>query len=385
MSAPVDVYVVAGEASGDLHAGNLVRALRARKPGLRARGLGGPRLAQAGCEVSIDLTEFAVMGIIRVLPLLGRFIDVVNVFRAELLAYKPKAVVLIDYPGLNFILARLARGLGIPVVYYCCPQLWAWAPWRVKKLQRCANLLLVIFPFEEACFRGGAAAVKYVGHPMCDELAGIDCAAARREVRAQCGVADTETLVGIFPGSRRQEVAGLAAPMAAAARVLGERHANVKFAFSCFKEKYAPLYPAGVPVVMGPGERLMAACDCAAVASGTASLELAYFRKPMTVVYPLSRWKQRLFAAIATTPFISTVNVLAGKEIVGEHFLARPGDLDAVIEELSRFLSDKGAYAACVRALGEVAGECLQPGASARAAAEILALIDAPRPQVNVE
>ncbi len=383
MSESVDVYVVAGEASGDLHAGNLVRALKARKPDLRVRGLGGPRLAQAGCDVAIDLTEFSVMGIVRVLPLIGRFIDVINVFHAELRAYKPKAVVLIDYPGLNFILAGIARRLGIPVVYYCCPQLWAWAPWRVKKLRRLANLLLVIFPFEEAFFRGGAAAVKYVGHPVCDELASLDLAAVRREVRAQCGAADSETLVGFFPGSRRQEVAGLVGPLSAAARVLGERHPGVKFAFSCLKEEYASLFPRDFPVLAGPGERLMAACDCAAVASGTASLELAYFRKPMTVVYPAARWKQKLFALLATTPFLSTVNVLAGRELVSEHLLAHPEDLDPVIEELSRFIADNAAKAAYDAALGEIAERCLLPGASARAAGEILALIDAQRPAVK--
>ena len=181
MSDAGGIYIVAGEASGDLHAANLVRALQALRPGIETRGMGGPRLAETGCAVSVDLTEFAVMGLVRVVPLLGRFLEVINRFRDELAARRPAAVVLIDYPGLNFILAGVARRLAIPVVYYCCPQLWAWAPWRVRKLQRLARLLLVIFPFEEEFFRGGAAAVKYVGHPICDALAAIDRGAAARE------------------------------------------------------------------------------------------------------------------------------------------------------------------------------------------------------------
>lgn len=376
MSDAGGIYIVAGEASGDLHAANLVRALQALRPGIETRGMGGPRLAETGCAVSVDLTEFAVMGLVRVVPLLGRFLEVINRFRDELAARRPAAVVLIDYPGLNFILAGVARRLAIPVVYYCCPQLWAWAPWRVRKLQRLARLLLVIFPFEEEFFRGGAAAVKYVGHPICDALAAIDRGAAARELRARCGVGHGETLVGSFPGSRRQEVAGLVGAMAAAARNLAGRHAGVKFAFSCLAESRAAMFPSGLPVITGPGEPLMAACDAAMVASGTAALELAFFRKPMTVVYPLAGWKQTLFRAFTTTPFISTVNLLAGEEVVGERFIARPADVAAAADDLSRFLGDAEARRACERALAEIADKYLLPGASARAAAEILELIE---------
>lgn len=376
MSDAGGVYIVAGEASGDLHAGNLVRALRALRPGLDVRGMGGPRLEEAGCAVSVDLTEFAVMGLVRVVPLLGRFLEVINRFRDELVARRPAAVVLIDYPGLNFILAGVARRLGIPVVYYCCPQLWAWAPWRVRKLRRLARLLLVIFPFEEEFFRGGAAAVKYVGHPICDALAAIDRAAAARELRARCGAGDGETLVGLFPGSRRQEIAGLVAALSETARILGGRHAGVKFAFSCLAESRASMFPAGFPVITGPGERLMAACDAAMVASGTATLELAFFRKPMTVVYPAARWKQKLFKALSTTPRISTVNLLAGTDIVGEHLIAHREDVAAAADDLSRLLGDAEARRACERSLAEIADRYLLPGASARAAAEILELMD---------
>ena len=164
----LDLYIVTGEASGDLHAANLYKELLKRRPGIRCRALGGPRLAAAGCDVPVDLTTFSIMGVTQVLPLLGRFVSVVRFFRRELLALRPKVVVLIDYPGLNFVLARVARSLGIPVAYYICPQVWAWAPWRVRKIKRLATLRLVIFPFEEPFFRDGGGRCEYVGHPLCD-------------------------------------------------------------------------------------------------------------------------------------------------------------------------------------------------------------------------
>lgn len=373
----IDVFVVAGEDSGDMHGANLVRALKAQKPDIQVRGFGGPRLRDAGCELALDLTQFAVMGLLKVLPLVGRFMDVINQFHNELVTARPKVVVLIDYPGLNFILARVARRLGIPVVYYCCPQLWAWAPWRARKIKKLAQKLLVIFPFEKAFFSGGRAEVTHVGHPLCDELSAMDAAETRRSVRSRFDIPDDALLVGLFPGSRRQEVAGLGAIMRDVAARLTEKHPRARFVFSCLKEKYASLIAGknGWPVLHGPGEPLMAACDVALVASGTASLALAFFRKPMVVVYPLARWKRRLFRFLSTTPFICSTNLLAGRRLINEYFVLPGGEnVDHVTQGLSDFLAQEKARSTCRQALAAIGDACLQSGASQRAAQEVLAV-----------
>ncbi len=380
-----DLLIVSGEASGHLHAYNLAKELKSRRPGLRIAAFGTPRMEEAGCELACDISQLAVMGVKKVLPLLGRFIDVINSFRRQLLTAPPKAVVLIDYPGLNFLLARTARHYGVPVIYYCCPQLWAWAPWRAKKIKKNADELLVIFPFEQPFFAGGHAASMYVGHPLCDELSQLDRTTLRAQVRSEFGIKDTELLLGLFPGSRKQEVAGLGPFMVKAAAQLAEGRPRAHFAFSLLDRENEPLLFGGeeddgaqkaietdrLHTFYGSGEPLMAACDAAIVASGTASLELAYFAVPMTVVYPLSKWKQRMFHLLKTTPFISSTNILAGRELVKESLINNEEDFAAVVAEMARLLDRAEAREECAGALRELGRKYLQSGATKRAAAVI--------------
>jgi len=384
----LELYIVAGEPSGDLHGGNLVKALRRLRPELRVRAFGGPRLRAAGAELSADLMQLSIVGVEGIAHHLGTFFDLLDRFRRDLLERRPQVVILIDYPGLNFILAKVARRLGVPVVYYCCPQLWAWAPWRVKKIRKLARLLLVIFPFEVPFFSGGPAEVVYVGHPLGDELVRFPAGETRAEVRRELGVGEKELLVGLFPGSRRQEIAGLSAFMGRAALELRKRAPGLKFAFSCLEDRFRSLLPARGPwnVLGGPGERLMAASDLALVASGTASLELAYFGVPSVVVYPVPKWQQRCFNLFRTTPFISTVNILNRGELIPERLVSgRKSELREVVELLWPYVKDPGARKAGSERLREVTSEVLAPGASSKAAACIAAFCDRCRADGSVE
>ncbi|MBN1418754.1 MAG: lipid-A-disaccharide synthase [Planctomycetes bacterium] len=372
-----DIFIVAGEPSGDLHAANLARAIRRLAPGVRLRGMGGPRMAEAGVDLRVDLTATTVMGVWRVLAGIAHFLGLVRRFRLEIERDPPDGVVLVDYPGLNFALARTAAHCGIPCAYYVCPQLWAWAPWRVRKTQRLFDLLLVIFPFEEAFFSGGRARVRYVGHPLFDELRALDPDGGTR-IRRELGIAGGESILGIFPGSRAQEVSSLVPTLLPAAERIARAVPSCRPVISCHRSALRPAIEEGLrrrrlgfPIVEGSAHPLMQASDIALVASGTATLELAYFETPMVVLYRIAPFERRVFELfIRTSPFISTVNILSGRRIVPEEVLDR--DRPEWVARLAIPLARPGeARERCVEGLSRLRAS-FRPGASERAAREIL-------------
>ncbi len=204
MSDP-KIFIAAGEASGDQHAARLVSALRARRPEWRFVGMGGPKLEAAGVELREDLVERSVMGFLPVLASLGGIFETVARFVEELRRDPPDLLVIVDNPGLNLNLARLARSRGIPVVSYICPQVWAWAPWRIRRVARRSDLLLVIVPFEEELYHAVHPRVRYVGNPVFDHLAAVE---PDREIGqgALPPLPPGARPLALLPGSRRQEI-----------------------------------------------------------------------------------------------------------------------------------------------------------------------------------
>ena len=201
-SKPLTIFFSVGEPSGDLHGANLIRQLQARRPGLKAVGYGGPKMAEAGCQLHADLTALAVMWFARVLVNLHKFWDLGSRADRYFRHHRPDAVVLIDYPGFNWWIARRAKAHGIPVFYYTPPQIWAWARWRVKKMRRLVDHVLCSLPFEEAWLREHGCQATFVGHPFFDEV--------RRYAYDEQFLAEHQNrpgpLVAILPGSRTQEV-----------------------------------------------------------------------------------------------------------------------------------------------------------------------------------
>jgi len=373
-----DIYIVAGEASGDLHAANLARAIHRLAPDVRMRGMGGPRMAEAGVELREDLIATSVMGIRHVMSQLMFFFALLRRFRMELASDPPDAMVLVDFPGFNFALARTAAHRGIPCAYYVCPQLWAWAPWRVQKARRLFDLLLVIFPFEKPFFEGGRARVEYVGHPLFDALAEVDPGDAVR-IREGLGFAGGERVLGLFPGSRTQEVRSLLPTMLPAAERIARAVPGYRPVVSCHRPGLRPAIEEGLrrhrvafPILDGSAHGLMQASAFALVASGTATLELAYFGTPMVVLYRIAPLERRVFDLfILTSPFISTVNILSGGRIVPEAVLDRdrPGWVARTAIPLAR---EGEARARCLDGLARLRPS-FRPGATERAAREILA------------
>lgn len=317
------IFFSVGEPSGDLHGANLIRELHRRDPQIRCVGYGGPKMAEAGCELHEDLTALAVMWLARVLLNLHKFWNYVqranHYFRDE----RPDAVVLIDYPGFNWWIARQAKRYGIPVFYYGTPQIWAWASWRVKKMRRLVDHALCKLPFEEAWLRERGVNATHVGHPYFDQLAVQTYDQAFLDAQA----AQAGPLVTILPGSRTQEVESNLPMLLKAARLVRQQVPAVRFAIAAFKPKHAEMASqmvakAGVPVEIHVGRtpELMRACQSAMACSGSVSLELLYHTRPTAILYSVSKFAYFLQGYFRRVKFITLVNLLAADELYPADF-----------------------------------------------------------------
>ena len=373
--SPTRLYVIAGEASGDTHAASLVRAVREQRPEWSFTGLGGDAMAAAGVELRLNLVDRSVMGISKVVRALGSLVDVAASFLEDLERTRPAAVICVDYPGLNLNLARMARARGIPVIYYICPQVWAWGPWRVRRVASRADLLLVILPFEESVYRAVHPRVHYVGNPLFDHL---------ERVEEQLGLAPPPAngrRVGLFPGSRAHEVEDALPAMLRVARGMSEVADDLEFHVSCHRQGLrepiaSALADSGVQasVVEGDCHGLQRDCYLSLVVSGTATLEQAFFATPMVVMYPARRWELALFRHITTTPYISLVNLVAGRQMVPE-FLFTPGDEQPILDAAIGLL-DPDRREDMHRQLERLRKELFLTGGARRAANRITAFLD---------
>lgn len=316
------MLIVAGEASADLHGARLVREMKAREPGLTFSGIGGKEMEDAGVKILVPSSEMAVVGLTEVFPRLWTIAKAFFTLRAALKAHRLALLILIDYPEFNIPLARSAKRCHVPVLYYICPQIWAWRSGRIKKLAERTDRMAVILPFEEDFYRRRGIAVDYVGHPLMD---GLPSRIERGEVLREKGLERAKPILGLLPGSRKEEVRGLLPVMLKAAEIVLSHHPEMKCVLP-IASTIPPslveslLRPSLVDVTVTRGEiyRTLAACDLALVASGTASLETAIMEIPMIVVYrmsPLSYWTA---TKVVHVPHIALANLVAGTQIVPE-------------------------------------------------------------------
>jgi lipid-A-disaccharide synthase len=312
------LFFSAGEPSGDLHGANLIGALERLNP-VDCLGFGGPRMAAAGCRLLADLTELAVMGVRQVVTHLGQFRKLYRQAVATLRAEQPDAVILIDYPGFNWWIARAAKRLDIPVIYYGVPQLWAWASWRVAKMRRWVDVALCKLPFEAEWYRARGCRAEYVGHPYFDELFGQrpDTGFINRVL------ANGRPLVTVLPGSRRQEIRYNLPWFVRAAEKLTEQLPHVRFAVAALNESHADLsrrYVAGARAVIdvhaGRTPELIRAADCCWACSGSVSLELLFHEKPSVILYWVPALQYYLIRyLLIRVPFITLVNLMAFDDV----------------------------------------------------------------------
>jgi len=373
------IMISCGEPSGDLYAGALAREIQALRPGTRIVGFGGEHLRSAGADLVGDYRGLTVTGLVEALRVLPRALAMQRALVDQAKRERPDALVAIDYPDFNFRLADRLHRLGVPVVYYICPQIWAWRPGRLKTLKRLVDHALVIFPFEEPIYRDAGVTVDFVGHPLLDlAVPGVSRAALLGELGL---VADAPT-IALLPGSRPNELREIVPTLAAAVPLIASRLARAQFilarAPNLPDRLLAPLVAPGEPrvaMVEGRTDDVIAASDVVITASGTATVQTAIHEKPMVIVYRLSPLTYRLGKPLVKVDTFGMVNLVAGERLAPELI---QDDLtpEAVAAETVRFFTDP-AYAARTReGLRAVRRKLGTPGASRRAAGHVLAVCD---------
>ncbi|HMD37368.1 MAG TPA: lipid-A-disaccharide synthase [Vicinamibacterales bacterium] len=364
-----------GEASGDLYAGALTRELRALDPAVAVSGLGGPRLAAAGGALIDDYRELAVTGLTEWIGKLPRYLAAMKKLVAFAQAERPDALVAIDFPDFNFRLARRVKRLGIPVIYYIGPQIWAWRPRRLQTIKQIADRVLVIFPFEEDMYRKGGVPVEFVGHPLVDLAAP---SAPRDRFLPAHGLKAAAPTVAILPGSRRNEVERILPDLAAAAARIRAAVPDAQFLVAraphlddrLFEAVRSANLPAAA-IVEGDTDAVLASSDVALTASGTATVQTALHDTPMVIVYRLSPMTYRIGRRLVALDTIGMVNLIAGRKIVPE-LVQDAFTPDAVAREAIAMLTDRGRVATIRAGLAYVRQQLGGSGASRRAAEAIL-------------
>lgn len=313
---------MAGEASADMHGSNLVQAMRRRNPHIRFVGVGGAKMEKAGVEIVVPASEMAVVGLIEVLTRLHTVGRAYRILKTILRNDRPDLLILIDYPGFNLHMAKIAKSSRVPVLYYIGPQVWAWRSGRVRKISRRVDRMAVILPFEKSFYGQRGVDVEYVGHPLMD---GYVVGGGTEAMKVQLGLDNVSPVVGMLPGSRKEEVRNLLPVMVRSAEILKERYPRMQCLLPVaptldaqFVETFMGRPSVPIRLVGGDLYGVLGACDAALVTSGTATLETAITGVPMVIVYrasPISYWIGRL---VVKVPHIGLVNLVAGEQVVPE-------------------------------------------------------------------
>ena len=317
----MDLGVVAGEASGDLLGAHFIRALKQARPDLRAAGIAGPRMIETGVAAIYPSEKLAVNGYVEVLRHLPELLWIRSRITRHFLRERPRVFVGIDAPDFNFTLEARLKQAGIPTVHFVSPSIWAWRPERIQRIKEAVSHMLVVFPFEEQIYRDAGIPVSYVGHPLADVIPLEPDAAA---ARAALGLA-SGPVIALLPGSRLSEVARHARLMLDAAVLVRRRHPDAQFVLPAASEAAARLIRQAAQgldlplhVLDGRSHTALAACDVALVASGTATLEAALYKKPMVITYRVPALTAYLMRKKALLPWIGLPNILARDFVVPE-------------------------------------------------------------------
>lgn len=376
------IMIVTGEASGDLHGANLLRAMHRRVPDLQVCGMGGGELAKLGMEILFDAAKVSVVGILEVLAHLGDIFKAQLILRRRLERERPDLLILIDLPDFNLPLAKKAKRLGIPVFYYISPQVWAWRSGRVRLMRQCVDKIGVILPFEEDFFRRHGVVAEYVGHPLLDT---VKTTMDKLEFCRHHGIDPQRCLIGLLPGSRKREIASLLPVFLESARVVQGRLAQTPV----FLLPVAPtisdqhLRAAGVDqgkvgldlrIIRENRYDMMAACNAVIAASGTVTLELAILGVPMVVAYKLSPLTYQIARLMIKLDYFSLPNLIAGEKSVPE-LLQGEVTAERLAQEIVELLLTPQRMAEMRLSLNHIKEKLGGPGASEKAAATALTLL----------
>ncbi|NQU13823.1 MAG: lipid-A-disaccharide synthase [Desulfobacteraceae bacterium] len=316
--------IIAGEASADLHGSNLVRAIKRSNPNVIFWGIGGRKMERAGVKILVPSSEMAVVGVTEALVRLRTIAKARSKIKYILKNFRPDLLILLDYPEFNLHLAKMANRSRVPVLYYISPQVWAWRRGRVKKIARRVDRMAVILPFEKSFYGERGVKVDYVGHPLMDAF---DMAASESTPSSikKPSPPFPNPVIGLLPGSRKEEIQNLLPAMVKSAEILKRRYGGIRFLLPLaetidpeFVQSFVDNSLAKIEIIQGGTYKVLRLCHVALVTSGTATLETAIMGVPMVIVYKvslLSSWVARL---VIKVPYIGLVNLVAGKKVVPE-------------------------------------------------------------------
>ena len=369
------IMIIAGEVSGDQHASDLVRSIREKAPETAFFGIGGDLMRQEGVDTLYDVKDMAVMGLSEVFRRLGFFFKVFSVSLRVARERRPDAVILVDYPGFNLRFAKRANRLGLKVIYYICPQVWAWNRSRITRMARVVDRLITIFPFEVDCFKDTALPVAFVGHPLVEKS---------RDVLATPDILlpwQGKPRIALLPGSRVHEIDRLLPDMWDAAGELSTKHPEASFLIASPNSEMSatirqlidktPGGPARWDCVAGQTRQILRQANAAIVASGTATIEAALMRCPMVVIYRVAPLTYFFGKMLVRVDNIGMVNIVAGKRICPE-LLQKDISGRTIANAIEPLLSDSDARAQILRELDTVIGALGDGGAAPKAAQIIL-------------
>jgi lipid-A-disaccharide synthase len=374
-----NIVVITGEASGDAHAARMISELKQLRPDINVKGIGGDNMRAAGAEIMVDFSALAVMGLVEVLKRYRHIKSIFNQLLVELKANKPDLLVLVDYPGFNLKLAKQAKKLGIPVLYYISPKVWAWRAGRVKTIKRYVDKMVVLFPFEVPIYENAGVPVSCVGHPLVDAVKNT---LTSKQAKIKTGLKLNRRVIGLFPGSRRSEIDNLLPVMLDAAERIQHRNSNVDVVLPLapgIDETYINtiLAKSAVPVkvVNDKFYELTAACDAIVAASGTVTLEIALLAVPHFITYRVSPISYHILRRLIKIPYVGLCNIVTGKPVVLE-LLQDDVTAERLETELTTLLTDQNSKMKAEKIRKQILMALGPSGGAHNAAQEVLNMFD---------
>ena len=377
------VFFSVGEPSGDEHAASLIAALRKKSPNIVCEGFGGPEMKQAGCNIHTQLTDYAVMGIVKVLPLIWTFLKIAWSAKKHFRESPPDLVVLVDFPGFNWWIAHYAKKAGIRVVYYLPPQLWAWAPWRIKRMQRNVDYVLSGLSFEKEWYEERGVKTEFVSHPFFDEVAEkkLDQKFVASNQNSQ------QRIIGILPGSRTMEVHRNWSVIASVISELHQKHPNTKFIVANYKEAHRnfcmqnnqeELKHTDIQYELGKTSEIIEVAECCLMVSGSVSLELLARETPAVVLYQGGFVLYALAKLLVHCKYMTLPNLMAKREILPEFpfYFNVKKNRNAIYATLDNWISDSNAFQVVKDEMLSLKTEVAQQGATKRVANFLIHLLD---------
>ncbi|MFH1814027.1 MAG: lipid-A-disaccharide synthase [Pseudomonadota bacterium] len=377
MAGRITVAMVAGEASGDQLAAHLIKALRDVRPDIDFVGIGGPRMGSAGFDAWWPAEKLSVRGYFEVLRHYRELSGIRRALLARLLQTRPAAFIGVDAPDFNLWLERRLRDTGVPAIHYVSPSIWAWRGGRIKGIARSVSRMLCLFPFEPALYEKAGVPVSYVGHPFADEISPLP---QRIDARERLALPPDARIVALLPGSRQSELRYHATIWIETARLLHERHPELRFLVPLATRETRALFEQAlwacnarelpITILFGHARDALMACDAALVASGTATLEAALCRAPHVMAYRMHALSWQIMKRMAYQPWGSLPNIMAGRFVVPERLqdAATPRELADALDTL---LEDEAARGAQIAEFERI-HNMLRQGTAVRAAAAIL-------------